>query len=163
MNGKPKPPSPDYAPQWYGPAKWHGMNWIRKVKRLAIYLRDGLACVYCRRGVEQGARLTLDHVLTRAEALGTGLSINDAGNLLTACHDCNSTRGDQDIDQFVSDAAELRVILRQLTLPLPLAEARALISRRVSVRAAVRAAARAAAGSCRTGDRCESRKTPSPS
>lgn len=31
-----------------------GMNWIRKDKRLAIYMRDGMACVYC--------GLTLDHL-----------------------------------------------------------------------------------------------------
>jgi 5-methylcytosine-specific restriction endonuclease McrA len=27
--------------------KRQGMNWIRPEKRLAIYLRDGLACCYC--------------------------------------------------------------------------------------------------------------------
>jgi len=43
------------------PAKrTQGMNWIRKEKRLAIYLRDGLACGYCGQSIEDGAKLTLD-------------------------------------------------------------------------------------------------------
>ena len=30
----------------------HGMNWLPKARRLAIYLRDGLACAYCGASVE---------------------------------------------------------------------------------------------------------------
>ena len=30
----------------------NGSKWIRPEKRMAIYLRDGLACVYCGEGVE---------------------------------------------------------------------------------------------------------------
>ena len=29
------------------PRKWQGMNFVRKDLRLAIYLRDGMACVWC--------------------------------------------------------------------------------------------------------------------
>ena len=43
--------------------KWAGMNWIRKEKRLSIYLRDGLACVWCGQAVEDGIKLTLDHLI----------------------------------------------------------------------------------------------------
>lgn len=39
-----------------------GMNWIRPTTRLAIYLRDGLACVYCGQALEDGVQLTLDHI-----------------------------------------------------------------------------------------------------
>jgi 5-methylcytosine-specific restriction endonuclease McrA len=42
--------------------EWQGMNWIRQEKRLAIYLRDGLACGYCGDSVENGAKLSLDHL-----------------------------------------------------------------------------------------------------
>ena len=73
----------------------HGMNWIRRPKRLAIYLRDGLACVYCGHGVEDGAQLTLDHVRPVSKG-GT----NDASNLVTACHTCNSNRMDRTVRGF---------------------------------------------------------------
>src|SRR5438128_11454104 len=36
--------------------KNQGMNWIRPEKRLALYLRDGLACCYCGEAVEDGAK-----------------------------------------------------------------------------------------------------------
>ena len=45
-----------------GRGDWQGMNWIRQDKRLAIYLRDGLACAYCGHSVESGASLSLDHL-----------------------------------------------------------------------------------------------------
>lgn len=64
------------------------MNWIRPEKRLAIYLRDGLACCYCGASVEHGVKLTLDHLTPYAKG-GT----NESFNLVTACNVCNSTRG----------------------------------------------------------------------
>lgn len=64
-----------------------GMNWIRKDKRLAVYLRDGGACVYCGRGPAVGAVLTLDHLKPR-HAGGT----NRASNLVTCCRSCNSAK-----------------------------------------------------------------------
>lgn len=67
---------------------YQGMNWIRKERRLAIYLRDGLACVWCDESVEDGAQLTLDHVVVYAKGGG-----NDSTNLVTACARCNSSRG----------------------------------------------------------------------
>jgi hypothetical protein len=66
-----------------------GSNWIRKDKRLAIYMRDGCACVYCGIGLEAGAELTLDHVLA-CELGGT----NHQSNLVTACINCNSAKQD---------------------------------------------------------------------
>lgn len=60
-------------------ADWQGMNWIRQDKRLAIYLRDGLACVWCgERSVEVFAEavatyvnhgVTADAILDRIIAL----------------------------------------------------------------------------------------------
>jgi len=61
----------------------HGSKWIRPAKRLAIYARDGFACVFC--GEEE--RLTLDHVLPR-EMGGT----HKETNLVTACLSCNSAK-----------------------------------------------------------------------
>lgn len=85
-----------------------GSNWIRKDKRIAIYLRDGMVCVYCGAGVcceslemVEGAEFwdrwdfltktffTLDHVVP-CEAGGG----NQASNLVTACLSCNSSKRD---------------------------------------------------------------------
>lgn len=81
----------------------HGMNWIRPVKRLAIYLRDGLACCYCGDSVENGAKLTLDHVHSRAKGGG-----NEPSNLLTACHACNSIRSGRSYALFMRQWCALR-------------------------------------------------------
>ena len=65
-----------------------GSKWIRKDKRLAIYLRDGCACIYCGTPAEElDGPLTLDHVL--ACELGGG---NEAANLVTCCLSCNSSK-----------------------------------------------------------------------
>jgi hypothetical protein len=77
-----------------------GMNWIRPSKRLAIYLRDGLACGYCHATIEQGARLTLDHLVPYSKG-GT----NDATNLVTACGRCNSSRGNRTVQTFIVSVA----------------------------------------------------------
>ena len=78
-----------------------GMNWIRKEKRLAIYLRDGLACCYCGEGIEDGATLTLDHLIPHSHG-----GSNDATNLITACRRCNSSRGNRSVEQFCHAVAE---------------------------------------------------------
>jgi len=78
-----------------------GMNWIRPEKRLAIYLRDGLACCYCSEAVEDGAKLTLDHL--RPYSKGGN---NDATNLVTCCHRCNASRGSRSWKRFVIVVAE---------------------------------------------------------
>lgn len=70
------------------PASKHG-SWIRPDKRLAIYLRDGMACTYCMTSLEDGGDLTLDHVL--AAMLG---GTNEATNLVTCCRSCNSSKRD---------------------------------------------------------------------
>jgi hypothetical protein len=113
-----------------------GMNWLRKEKRLAIYLRDGLACCYCGEAVEDGAKLTLDH-LTPHSAGGT----NDATNLVTACHRCNSSRGNRPVETFAAAVATylnhdvraeaiLAHIEQTRTRSLDVAAAKALIARR---------------------------------
>ena len=95
------------------PKRTQGMKWIRSDKRLAIYLRDGLACCYCGASVEEATRLTLDHL--RPYSLGGG---NKENNLVTCCLRCNSVRGNRPWRKFVEhvaayldcdvDAAEIR-------------------------------------------------------
>ena len=73
----------------------YGRNWIRPEKRLALYLRDGLACVYCGVSLEDGAVLTLDHL----RPVSKGGS-NEASNLVTACQTCNSRRKNRTVRGF---------------------------------------------------------------
>lgn len=118
---------------------WYGMNWIRPERRLAIYLRDGLACVYCSGAVEGGVQLTLDHVRTHRDGGG-----NENANLVTACKRCNDSRGARSVKKFAVAAAaylnhnikpEMIVdhVRAQQKKSVDVAEAKALIARRGSV------------------------------
>ena len=71
--------------------------------RLAIYLRDGLACVYCGQAVDDGAKLTLDHL----KAYSKGGSHN-ATNLVTCCAICNSRRGTRTLKAWTEAVAAYR-------------------------------------------------------
>ena len=117
---------------------WQGMNWIRQEKRLAIYLRDGLACAYCGASVEDGAPLTLDHL--RPVSRG---GKNEATNLVTACSRCNSARGNRSVRAFTRAVAEYldhgitaeeieKHVRRTAKRALPLGKAKKLIERRGS-------------------------------
>jgi hypothetical protein len=77
-----------------------GMNWCRPDLRISLYLRDGLACVYCASGIEDGTRLTLDHLVPHS--LG---GKNTPGNMVTCCHKCNSSRGNRDYKEFAEKVA----------------------------------------------------------
>ncbi|MCY4059327.1 MAG: HNH endonuclease signature motif containing protein [Gammaproteobacteria bacterium] len=116
-----------------------GMNWIRREKRLAIYLRDGLACVYCGDTVEDEARLTLDHVKPYCKG-----GCNHETNLVTACHRCNSRRQDRPVATFINAVAgymnaEPAQILRRVRnaqrRTIDVAEAKSILSRRSWVEA----------------------------
>lgn len=86
------------APQPGAPHEPKSSAWIRPDRRRAIYLRDGLACVYC--GACQIAmpelRLTLDHIIARSAGGG-----HNAMNLVTCCKTCNSSRKGQDLKAWV--------------------------------------------------------------
>lgn len=79
-----------------------GMNFVRIEKRIALYIRDGLACCYCGSGIESGATLTLDHLHPRSLS---GKADNSATNLVTACQKCNSSRGNRDWRVFAATVA----------------------------------------------------------
>lgn len=65
-----------------------GSKWIRPVTRWAIYIRDGLACVYCGAGGSK-TRLSIDHVRSVERE---GKRDNSARNLVTCCQRCNSSK-----------------------------------------------------------------------
>lgn len=80
--------------------KYFGSKWITRARRLAIYMRDGLACVYCGASVEEGTQLSLDHVIPHSEGGST-----KSENLLTSCKRCNSSRGNRSVEAFVEAVA----------------------------------------------------------
>jgi 5-methylcytosine-specific restriction endonuclease McrA len=73
----------------------HGMNWIRQEKRLALYMRDNFACLYCGTGVEEEVIMTLDHV----QHWGG----NDPSNLVTACMECNVSKSWRSLKTFLRE------------------------------------------------------------
>jgi 5-methylcytosine-specific restriction endonuclease McrA len=74
-------------------AHWQGMNWLRKDKRIAIYMRDKWQCVYC----NSHDTLSLDHI----QPVSKGGS-NHETNLITACLACNSARGNIPLCAFTN-------------------------------------------------------------
>lgn len=126
-------------------AKWQGSKWITPVRRLSIYLRDGMACVYCGASVEDGVQLSLDHL--KCDVNGGG---NESSNLVTCCKRCNSSRGSRSVASFsravaayLNHGTDPKVILAHVRAcakrVVPVAEAKALLARRGSVPAAVAA------------------------
>lgn len=118
----------------------HTKNWIRRDKRLAIYLRDGFACAYCNAKAESpGVMLSLDHLICRSAGGG-----NNASNLITACMKCNSTRRDTELGEWLKiacgdDAAKTaRFIVKHTAMDLApyRKEAKAIIARRKDAKAA---------------------------
>jgi hypothetical protein len=84
-----------------GKAYWQGMNWITQKKRLAIYLRDGCACVWCGAAVENaGTILSLDHLKPHSKG-----GDNSERNLVTCCKRCNDSRGNRSVKKFAEAAA----------------------------------------------------------
>lgn len=104
--------------------KGQGSKWIRKEKRLAIYVRDGFSCAYCGRDLRgaEPCEVTLDHLLPRHYGGG-----NEATNLITACRSCNSSRQDKPWIDFVPGGARDRIEQLRNT-PLNMDLARALIA-----------------------------------
>ena len=84
------------------------MKWIRNSTRVAIYMRDGLACGYCGATIEDEAQLTLDHCTPRVKG-----GSNKPDNLITCCHACNSKRQDTPMATFA--AAVAKTLGRKIT------------------------------------------------
>lgn len=95
---------------------WQGSNWIRKEKRLAIYMRDVWLCGYCGQDLQHHTgddrRLrALDHITP--VVLGGS---NDATNLVTCCDSCNSRKaGLLVIDFCAKYGLDYAVVFARLT------------------------------------------------
>jgi len=131
-----------------GTSRYQGMNWIRKDLRLAIYLRDGMACMWCGRSIEDGERLELDHVVPHSHG-----GSDSADNLICSCGKCNASRGNRSIAVFARHVAQYvnhGVTARQITtaikqhVAMPVKpyrdEAKQIISRRPRWQAALESA-----------------------
>lgn len=72
-------------------------GWIKKDRRLAIYLRDRFTCVYCLRDLHDAtpSDVTLDHVKCSSDG-----GSNHESNLITACRACNCSRQDKPLNRF---------------------------------------------------------------
>lgn len=90
---------------------WNGSNWIRREKRLAIYLRDHFRCVYCDRNLARvKAKLRcLDHVIPVTKG-GT----NHENNLVLSCKVCNERKG----DKLGTDYAKAPIVAARLVAQL---------------------------------------------
>ena len=106
-----------------GTAGYQGMNWIRQEKRLAIYIRDGMACVYCGADAETD-RMTLDHVKPFSQN-----GSNGANNLVTACMSCNSQRGTAKLSEF-AEADVVKYVRKQLKRVVDVKGAKAILEAR---------------------------------
>jgi hypothetical protein len=117
--------------------KWYGMHWIRDSKRIAIYLRDGLACVYCGTTLEEG-KMSVDHIRVRSRG-----GSNSPTNLVTACLKCNKRRGERHLDVWLdivvkdinpdTTVAELRKHIRNCTRRvLPIEQAKIVLANRIA-------------------------------
>jgi hypothetical protein len=124
--------------------RYQGSKWITRERRLAIYLRDGLACVYCGATIEDGTTLSLDHITPKSQG-----GSNASGNLVTACRTCNSARNDRSIEEFTASIAAylnhglkaediVASITRLAGSPVDITEARNIIARRGSWAAVLR-------------------------
>ena len=129
-----------------GTKGYQGSKWIRREKRLAIYLRDGMACCYCGAAIEDGVRLSLDHLIPYSQG-----GPHHESNLVTACKRCNDSRGARDwrlfakkVAAYLNNDIEARQIishiLRTRKRALDVAAAKQLIERRGGFTAALRRA-----------------------
>lgn len=101
-------------------------QWIRAEKRLAIYLRDRMTCIYCLKDLHDAdpRDITLDHIKCQADGGG-----NHESNLVTACRSCNCSRQDKPLSRFAGPEtrAQIRRNTRRVLKPY-LKLAKALIS-----------------------------------
>ena len=77
--------------------------------RSYVFHRDGRKCVYC--GNAKAERYELDHIVPRSRG-----GANRVSNLVVSCQDCNVSKGNQSVEDFLADRparlAAIRTIMR---------------------------------------------------
>lgn len=99
---------------------------MRSDKRLAIYLRDGLRCMYCDedllgKWLQDPSSVHLDHVLPRSKR-----GKDSPVNLITTCDACNLSRQDKPLSKFTDEDTIKKIqrnLKRNVCLLLPLIKA----------------------------------------
>lgn len=94
---------------------WNGAHWIRREKRLAIYIRDQFRCVYCDRNLARvKAKLRcLDHVIPVASG-----GSNSENNLVTCCKACNDRKGAQNGFHYASADRVYKRLVHAVNSPI---------------------------------------------
>ena len=64
--------------------------------RSYVFHRDGRKCAYC--GNAKAERYELDHIVPRSRG-----GANRVGNLVVSCQDCNVSKGNQSVEDFLAD------------------------------------------------------------
>lgn len=66
--------------------------------RVAVFVRDRARCVYCGATYQAGARLSVDHVVSRKRG-----GSDDYTNLVTACLPCNEDKAHFSLGAYLFD------------------------------------------------------------
>lgn len=69
--------------------------------RVAVFVRDRGACVYCGATYQAGAKLTVDHVVSRKRGGG-----DDFDNLVAACRSCNEDKTHFSLGAYLFELAD---------------------------------------------------------
>lgn len=104
-------------------------KWIRREKRVAIYIRDGFRCMYCGEDLRDAKphQMGLDHLepqnecKRRGNKTRSGKSMHHESNLVTACATCNCSRQDMPLHRFAAPGAIKRIrrnVRRKLNMDL---------------------------------------------
>jgi hypothetical protein len=70
-------------------------------KRIALFVRDRGACVYCGATYQDGAQLTVDHVRSRKRGGG-----DEFENIVTACRPCNEDKAHFSLKAYLVELHE---------------------------------------------------------
>jgi HNH endonuclease len=69
--------------------------------RVAIFVRDEGTCVYCGATYQAGAKLTVDHIVSRKRGGG-----DEVTNLVTACVACNHDKAHFSLRAYLAELAD---------------------------------------------------------
>ena len=66
---------------------------LSKGDKIKVFERDEFRCQWCNASKENGAELTVDHIIPKSAGIDNG-GTNDINNLQTLCKDCNENKAD---------------------------------------------------------------------
>jgi 5-methylcytosine-specific restriction endonuclease McrA len=95
-------------------SRWKVPSRSLKRWKLQVIERDGMQCAWCSKetwrverpkGAPKRLRFTLDHVIPRNGTSG----LNTLDNFIGACYQCNHTRGNLSVEEFLPLALDPRM------------------------------------------------------